>query len=330
MTPTANRARSCAVLYSTDAAFLGVTCISARSMAETCAGPLPPVTILLHGISSATTGLARTYLEKVGLTVHFVHVDPSWCEPWASKRGQSAAKFGLLRLSEWLGESMERVVVVDSDTRFVGDVGELMQLDLEGHTIGAVPDTAMIADGKLPALTRKLGLSIDAGYFNSGLMLVDTRSWKALGIEKAAQSTFTERPEILTFNDQCALNATIAGNWFRLPLRWNHLNGSADRNWPVSLIHYAGHFKPWSLGLASLIGSVARFAGREHICYYSKADKELQEDGLGAISSPLRDTLDALSIYAKWQLTGKFSKLLQRSDSGHLQAYLAQHPELLR
>jgi lipopolysaccharide biosynthesis glycosyltransferase len=185
--PLANRDRSCAVLYSTDAAFLGVTCISARSMAESCVGPLPAVTILLHGISSATAGRAKAYLEKAGLTVHLVHVDPAWCEPWASKRGQSAAKFGLLRLSEWFEESIDRVVVVDSDTRFVGDVAELMRLDLKGHPIGAVADTAMIADGKLPALTRKLGLSIEAGYFNSGLLVVDThpgKPWASKGLPR--------------------------------------------------------------------------------------------------------------------------------------------------
>jgi lipopolysaccharide biosynthesis glycosyltransferase len=328
--PLANRDRSCAVLYSTDAAFLGVTCISARSMAESCIGPLPAVTILLHGISSASAGRAKAYLEKAGLTVHLVHVDPAWCEPWASKRGQSAAKFGLLRLSEWFEESIDRVVVVDSDTRFVGDVAELMRLDLKGHPIGAVADTAMIADGKLPALTRKLGLSIEAGYFNSGLLVVDIHRWKALGVERAAQSVFIERPEILTFNDQCALNATIAGDWLRLPLRWNHLNGSADRNWPVALIHFAGHFKPWSLGLVGMIGSVASFVGRENIAYYKIANQQLQNAGLGRISLPIRNTLHTLWIYAKWRLTGKFSMLLRRSRSEDMQSYLAEYPEQVR
>lgn len=328
--PSRDVAGTGAVLYSTDSAFLGISCISARSMAENCAGPLPPVTILLHDISPARAESAKSYLEKIGLTIRLVQVDPSWCEPWSSKRRQSAAKFGLLRLSEWFGESVERVVVVDSDTRFVGDVGELLRLDLKGHVIGAVADAAMIADGKLPMLTSRLGLPIEAGYFNSGLLVIDTRIWKARGIESAAQSVFTERPEILTFNDQCALNATIAGKWYRLPFRWNHINGSFDRHWPACLIHYAGHFKPWSLGLASMIGSVANFVGRENISYYQLLGKELQASGLGKISSPLPNTLRTLSIYAKWRLTGKFSKLLERSHSEHLRAYLADHPELIR
>jgi lipopolysaccharide biosynthesis glycosyltransferase len=151
-----------------------------------------------------------------------------------------------------------------------------------------------------------------------------------LGIETAAQNVFTECPEILTFNDQCALNATISGDWLRLPLRWNHLNGSADRNWPVALIHFAGHFKPWSLGLASMIGPVASFVGRENIAYYKKANQELKDAGLGKVSLPLRNTLDTLGIYAKWRLNGKFSKLLRRSRSEYLQAYLAEYPEQVR
>ncbi|MGB7206926.1 MAG: hypothetical protein WBD37_15755, partial [Anderseniella sp.] len=64
--------------------------------------------------------------------------------------------------------------------------------------------------------------------------------------------------------------------------------------------------------------------------YYKKTGKELQDAGLGKISSPLRNTLYTLSIYAKWRLNGKFSILLGRSDSAHLRAYLADHPELIR
>lgn len=317
------------VLYSTDDAFLPITCISARSIAEHCSGPLPPVTILLHGVSQDSAQRAKSFLNEAGITVRFVTVDPSWCEPWASSRGQSAAKFGPLRMADWLEKGVERVIVVDSDTRFLGDVNELVKLDLQGFAVAAVDDIAVVADGKLLRFRAKLGLPADAGYFNSGLMVVDLARWVEDGIGAAAIAVFTERPDILTFNDQCALNAVLAGHYLRLPFRWNHLNGNAPPHWPRSLVHYAGHFKPWCLGPLSRREDIAGFVGRQNIDYYKAAMAELKAARLDP-GNGLRNTLYQLSIYAKWRLNGKLQQVLSRSQSDHLKTHASDHPQLMR
>lgn len=326
--PRASRPEPAAILYSTDTAFLPVTCISARSMAENCPGPPPQVTILLHDVEKVMADRAQRFLAASGLTVRFIEVDTAWCQPWAGRRGQSAAKFGLLRLPEWFDKSVERVVVVDSDTRFVADVNELLRMDLKGFVLGAVDDMAVIADGRLPQFQGKLGLPPHAGYFNSGLLVVDVQRWTGLDIGGAARAVFTRRPEILTFNDQCALNAVLAGEYLRLPFRWNHLNGSAPRRWPVSLIHYAGHFKPWNLGLTARIDDIASLVGRDNLAYYANACNEFAGADPGRFQNVGRDTLRTLSVYMKWKATGKFTKLLNRAGSAHLQAHVENHPNL--
>ncbi|MEM9470423.1 MAG: glycosyltransferase [Pseudomonadota bacterium] len=319
---------STVVLYSTDEAFLPITCISARSMTEHCSGTPPPVTILLHDVSQASAERAAGFLTQAGITARFVAVDPSWCEPWASARGQSAAKFGPLRLDEWMEDGVKRVIVVDSDTRFLGAVDELVRLDLQGMVLAAVDDIAMVADGKLPQLRGKLGLPADAGYFNSGLMVVDLARWTEDGIGPAATAVFTERPEILTFNDQCALNAVLAGRYLRLPFRWNCLNGSTPLDWPVCLAHYAGHFKPWSLGPLRRLADITAFVGRHNIDYYDTAMDELSAAHL-APGRRLRDTFYYLSIYAKWRINGKLREVQSRPQSEHLKAHVSRHPQLM-
>lgn len=316
------------VLYSTDDAFLPITCISARSIAEHCSGPPPPVTILLHGVGQSSAHRAKAFLNKSGITARFVSVDPSWCEPWASGRGQSAAKFGPLRMADWLADTVDRVIVVDSDTRFLGDINELVSIDLQGCAVAAVDDIAVVADGKLPGFRAKLELPADANYFNSGLMVVDLARWIKDGIGPAATSVFTERPGILTFNDQCALNAVLAGRYLRLPFRWNHLNGSAPPDWPVSLAHYAGHFKPWSLGPLSRRTDIADFVGRHNIEYYEAAAKELKAANLDP-GRRFWDTPYYLSIYAKWRINGKLERVLTRPHSDHLKAHVSRHPGLM-
>ncbi len=326
--PTKSDTGGTVVLYSTDEAFLPITCLSARSMTEHCSGPLPPVTILLHDVSQASAERAAGFLKQSGIAARFVVVDPSWCEPWASARGQSAAKFGPLRMDEWMEGGVRRVIVVDSDTRFLGDVGELVKLDLQGSVLAAVDDIAMVADGKLPQLRGKLGLPSDAGYFNSGLMVVDLIRWTQDNIGPAATAVFTERPEILTFNDQCALNAVLAGRYLRLPFRWNCLNGSTPSDWPVSLAHYAGHFKPWSLGPLRRFADIAAFVGQHNIDYYDAAMGELRSVHL-ASGRKLWDTFYYLSIYAKWRINGKLQEVLSRPQSEHLKTHVSQHPQLM-
>lgn len=316
------------VLYSTDDGFLPITCISARSMTEHCTGAPPPVTILTHDVSKTSIQRAREFMTRAGITVRFVEVDPSWCEPWASQRGQSAAKFGPLRMDEWLEKGVERVIVVDSDTRFVGDVNELVGTDMHGFAVAAVDDLAVVADGTLAGFRDKLGLPADAGYFNSGLMVVDLARWVDDGIGPAATAIFTERPEILTFNDQCALNAVLAGRYRRLPFRWNHLNGSAPADWPACLVHYAGHFKPWSLGPLSGFADIAGFVGRQNIAYYETAMQDLRAAHLGT-GQTIRKVIHYLLVYVKWRITGKLRLALQRSQSAHLKAHISENPQLM-
>ncbi len=316
------------VMYSTDEAFLPITCISARSMMEHCSSPPPPVTILLHDVSQASAESAAAFLNNAGLTVRFVVVDPSWCEPWASARGQSAAKFGPLRMDEWIEEGVQRVIVVDSDTRFLGDVNELVRWDLQGSVLAAVDDIAMVADGKLPLFRGKLALPENAGYFNSGLMVVDLARWMEDGIGPAAIAVFTERPEILTFNDQCALNAVLAGHYLQLPFRWNCLNGSTPPDWPVCLAHYAGHFKPWSLGPLRWFADIAAFVGRQNIDYYQAAMDQLSAAHLDSGRKPW-DTFHYLSIYAKWRIGGKLQQVISRPQSAHLKSHASRHPQLM-
>ena len=156
-------------------------------------------------------------------------------------------------------------------------------------------------------------------------MVVNLARWVDEGIGPAATAVFTERPHVLTFNDQCALNAVLAGRYRRLPFRWNHLNGSAPRDWPISLVHYAGHFKPWNLGLLGRHANIVTFVGGQNMEYYVAALSDLRS----AHIIPGMRTVLQLSIYAKWHITGKLEKSQNRARSNHLKTHIADNPHLV-
>jgi len=268
-------AASAALVYSVDRGFLPLACVSIASIAENRSGPVPHVTILLHNVDDTSRQSARSFLERLGVAFDLVEVDGSWCEPWASMRRQSPAKFGILRFEDFLRRPAKRVLIIDADTRFVDDIAPLLEISLGETLLAAVDDTAVIADDRVSSFAEKLGLPPGTGYFNSGLLVVDTQRWSQQEIGQKAIAVFKDRPEILTFNDQCALNAVVQGRYTKLDYRWNHLVGSTPRHWPASMFHYAGHLKPWRLQAARYVPYLRSLLPLEHFRYYRRMSREL-------------------------------------------------------
>ena len=317
------------ILYTVDNKFLPLACISIASMVDHCNGTPPPVTILLHDVDANSKRSAQNFLSSHNLEFEFIEVETGWCQPWAARRNQSAAKFGYLRMDEFIAGAAERVIVVDADTSFVDDIQKLMTIDLRGSVVGAVDDAAVIASGQLLELRSKLGLGQQDGYLNSGLLVVDTMAWSAQHIGQACVRVFKETPDILTFNDQCALNAVLSGGYEKLPLRWNCLYGSVPTEWPVSMYHFAGSFKPWSMGLLKQLPAVRELLGEEHVEFYRAAIDKLNWHKAAFGSSPLLDTWKALRLLYRMHRSGRLERYHARKKSDALLQFAEANPHLI-
>lgn len=317
------------ILYTVDTAFLPLACISIASMAAHCAENRPAVTILLHDVDTLSRSSASRMLSELGLEYELIDVDTDWCQPWSARRGQSPAKFGYLKMEDFIDRSVDRVIVVDADTRFVDDVNKLFDANLQGKVLGAVDDTAVIATGQLFDLRKKLHLKAHAGYLNSGLLIVDLKAWTDQKIAAACVRVFTDSPEILTFNDQCALNAVLSGEYARMPLRWNCLYGSVPADWPISMYHFAGTFKPWSMGLLKQVPYVRDMMGKEQVNFYKQATRQLNWHNRGVNNSEILDTCKALGLFCKMRLSGRLEKYNNRKSSAALLEFATANRHLI-
>jgi lipopolysaccharide biosynthesis glycosyltransferase len=317
------------IVYTVDRTYLPLACISIASMTEHCPRNLPPVTLLLHDVDTSLRNCASSFLSGLQVDFELIDVEPGWCQPWATQRKQSAAKFGYLKMEKFITRPVDRVVVVDADTRFVDDVNKIFDADLQGKVLGAVDDTAVIATGKLLELQRKLHLNEEAGYLNSGLLVVDMNKWIKQEIGEACVRIFTEKPEILTFNDQCALNAVLSGEYARLPVRWNCLYGSVPAEWPVSMYHFAGSFKPWSMGFLKQVPYVRQLLGQEHIDFYRTATKQLEWHDNVLTGSSILQTWKALRLLHKMGTSGRLQKYRNRQYSEALVQFAISRPHLM-
>lgn len=324
----AAKVKSAALVYSVDQGFLPLACISIASLVEHSAKTLPHVTILLHDVDALSRSCAERFLAGFELEVDFVEVDGNWCEPWASALGQPQAKFGILRFDEFLRDKPDRVIILDADTRFVDDITPLTTLDLGETPLAAVDDTAVISDGRVEVFINQLGLPKEAGYFNSGLLVIDPLKWRSNEIGQRAISVLRDRPEILTFDDQCALNTILQGNYTRLGYRWNHLVGSTPRNWPVSIYHYAGNLKPWRLFGARKHAALCDLISSEHFDFYRDKSDELNWHR-PLVRSGLGSTIAARRRVNKLVTSGRVDNFHRRQVSPHITQAVTANPHLL-
>lgn len=160
----------------------------------------------------------------------------------------SAAAWARVFLEDIVPPGISRVVYVDADTYCRRPIDELFDLELNGLPLGAVPDawepthhlrgTAFWKAAKSPPF---------AGYFNSGVMVVDVGAWRESGVRQRTIDVI-EAGDVPTRSvDQDALNAVLWSEWLPLDSRWN-THGAAIGLDPsdATIVHFVGDEKPWN------------------------------------------------------------------------------------
>ncbi len=165
----------------------------------------------------------------------------------------TSAHFLRLTAIEQITQEFERVLYLDADVFLRwGDVSDLALLDLAEKPLAAVRDISLwfgAPHGKNRAYHAGLPENVQGHYFNSGVLLVQSRIYRDLAISSRAIALWETNPELCKFGDQSALNRVVDGNWAELSAGWNWQAilpvkaMIASRN--PRLVHFVGHTKPW-------------------------------------------------------------------------------------
>lgn len=162
----------------------------------------------------------------------------------------SRAAYSRLLFSDLLPQTVESVLYLDCDVVCQKDLTELAELAPTVDILGAVRDPWLDPD---PALKISLGLNKDDVYFNSGVLLINVKTWRAETTEADLCAFIAARPDI-KHADQDTLNAILAPRLTELPEKWNTMIDHPRRKEePIlrddaAILHYVGGFKPWHFG----------------------------------------------------------------------------------
>ena len=116
-----------------------------------------------------------------------------------------ASQFARLFLSKLLPDTCERVLYIDCDTIVRHSLKNLYETDFEGNIICGVMDCISKQH------RARLGLKENATYINSGMMLIDLRSWREQHVEEKIEAVIKKFNGRVPYADQGIVNLALQG-----------------------------------------------------------------------------------------------------------------------
>lgn len=212
--------------------------------------------ILVCGVETTEAGWAHLELLVThfgNATIEAVAFDRSRMQNFRIDRYLSLETYLRLFITEYIDESIDKLLYLDCDMIVLRDIAPLWRIDISHHFLGAVPEPY---NGE----HEQLGFGPEDTYFNTGLLLLNVTRWRAedplpqfLAFEAANRA-------LLTSHDQDVLNVVFRHRILVLSCLWNFKTYYADiaasdlamsrpeyleaRKLP-GIVHFTGRYKPW-------------------------------------------------------------------------------------
>ncbi len=122
-----------------------------------------------------------------------------------------------------IDQNADKLIYLDVDTIVQHDISKLWNISLGDYTLGAVQDIGKTVDCEWAGIPnyKELGLEPKTKYFNSGMLMINVKKWRAEDISKQVILTLIKFKENLSLPDQYGLNVVLAKKWLELDPKWN-------------------------------------------------------------------------------------------------------------
>lgn len=215
------------------------------------------VYLLYSDISEESLYGLREFVSGHGKRLHTVRVDGEIFGEAPVFRYFSRTMYYRLLCAGLLPAGTRRALYLDPDILVRGSVRGLYEGDLQGCSLGGVPDR--FVNRFQPDHRRALGLTDTEPYINSGVLLFDLEKIRREFDLAELLRLLEEHRERILFPDQDAINLYFRSDIRTFPRKYNyntgygtprdmlrHMAGLRDPGEPQPVIvHYMGESKPW-------------------------------------------------------------------------------------
>lgn len=257
-----------------------------------------PASICFHFLDMSQTGESYELLRKTALShsasLHRHPVNESSLNGICVSRHLSIAAYARLLIPDILDSSIPYVLYFDVDVIVRAPVEDLFEACDKERAVSACTDMCIptLGSPKGIAYWQEMGLDQTRKYLNSGVLGMNLQCWRRDGLAARMLSHAQQYAGRMTFNDQEALNAVLAGDWHDLGYEWNQQAVFDDHarlstqpryaeicmaNTRAKVFHYTYQLKPWDVRCKDSRRDeylkVLRLANAEHLVYRPRLNR---------------------------------------------------------
>lgn len=170
------------------------------------------------GIKGETKNKLKELIDKYDAEIIYLQLpDPSELLDFPFKnRYQIGHSYPRMCIGRLLPESVDRVLILDSDTLVLDDLGRLWETDIGDNILAGVVDCM-----NLKAFNKQFALSDGQFYCNAGMFLVDMKKWREQRIEDEIIRTIKKHDGNVFFFEQTLMNYSCRGKILKLHPQYN-------------------------------------------------------------------------------------------------------------
>lgn len=205
------------VVFGTDENYAQHTGVAMLSLLHNMQSENPIVFLILFDrVTPESQQRLRSITDDHGAELTFIEAHTSKVKVTYRKKHISNIGFARMLMSDFIPEHIDKLLYIDTDTIVRHDVAELWDTDIRDYAIAAAEEPADTISDKR---RRKIGLPLGEPYFNSGVLLMNMRKWRADAIEPKLIEHIN-KPDTLN-DDQATLNVVLCGQWLHVHPKWN-------------------------------------------------------------------------------------------------------------
>ncbi|ATA72528.1 glycosyltransferase family 8 [Capnocytophaga sp. H4358] len=245
-----------AVVFAADDSYIQHFCVCLKSLLVNNYDIPFEVYLLNKGISEQSNIYIQQIIQGHSATFKNIIIDDSiFSELHTGVEHLNIAAYYRLAIPQLI--DAERVLYLDSDMVVTDSLKELFEIDFNDKYLLAIEEIG--SRDFLDEEKKKLGMDIDARYFNSGVMMINCSKWREDGLCKKIIDWSIVNTEKISFADQDGLNAVINGTWKSISIRYNIQTSlllkekiTVEEKEAIDkpcIVHYTGGYpnKPWFL-----------------------------------------------------------------------------------